>query len=104
MIGSSLEGAIALATTPELEADRRATGTEGPGLADLFIVSAVLEGGDGPAAGASDARASQTYPAVRLAFRKAQGRKCDRCWKVTPEADATGLCVRCRSVVGGAAA
>ena len=49
-------------------------------------------------------RESQAYPGVRLAFRKARGRRCDRCWKVTPEAEATGLCDRCRAVLGEAAA
>ncbi len=43
VIGSSLEGAIALSSTEALEADRRATGTEGAGLADLFIVSETVE-------------------------------------------------------------
>jgi hypothetical protein len=49
-------------------------------------------------------RESQAYPGLKLAFRKARGRRCDRCWKVTPEAEAMGLCKRCRGVVGGAAA
>ena len=49
-------------------------------------------------------RESQAYPGLKLAFRKARGRRCDRCWKVTPEAEAMGLCDRCRGVVGGAAA
>jgi hypothetical protein len=44
-------------------------------------------------------RESQAYPGVRLAFRKASGRRCDRCWKVTPEAEANGLCARCRRVL-----
>jgi isoleucyl-tRNA synthetase len=101
VIGSSLEGAIALLTTAELEADRRATGTAGAGLADLFIVSAVHEDGGIPA---GDSRESQVYQGARLAFRKASGRRCDRCWKVKSEADATGLCDRCRTVIGGVAA
>src|SRR6185369_6096581 len=52
LIGSSLEGAIALTVSDALERDRRATGTVGPGLADLFIVSeattaeSVAAGGD----------------------------------------------------------
>ena len=33
-------------------------------------------------------RDSQAYPGLQLAFRKARGRRCDRCWKVTPEAEA----------------
>jgi isoleucyl-tRNA synthetase len=102
VIGSSLEGAIALDARPaQLESDRAATGTGGTGLSDLFIVSETVEeatpSGDGW-------RESQAYPGLRLAFRKARGRRCDRCWKVTPEAEAQGLCQRCRAVVGGAAA
>ena len=102
VIGASLEGAIALTGLPEqLAADRAATGTAGTGLADLFIVSETVE----EASAAGDGwRESQAYPGLKLAFRKARGRRCDRCWKVTPEAEAMGLCDRCRGVVGGAAA
>jgi isoleucyl-tRNA synthetase len=102
VIGSSLEGAIALTGLPEqLAADRAATGTAGTGLADLFIVSETVE--EASASG-NGWRESQAYPGLKLAFRKARGRRCDRCWKVTPEAEAMGLCKRCRGVVGGAAA
>jgi isoleucyl-tRNA synthetase len=95
-IGSSLEAAIALTPSAELEADRQAAGATGPGLADLFIVSQV--GGAPPAA---EGRASAVYPGVTVRFARAPGRKCDRCWKVTPEADETGLCERCRKVLAG---
>ncbi len=100
-IGSSLEGAIALTRHDALEADRAATGSSGPGLADLFIVSEIVEpaAADGPGW-----RESQAYPGLKLAFRKARGRRCDRCWKVTPEAEERGLCDRCRRVIGGRAA
>ena len=101
IIGSSLEGAIALSGSEALEADRAATGTSGTGLADLLIVSEIVEG---PEAGPAEWRDSQAYPGVRLGFLKARGRRCDRCWKVTPEAEATGLCDRCRAVLGEAAA
>ena len=101
VIGSSLEGAIALSSTASLEADRAATGTSGTGLAELLIVSEVVEAADAAPAGWTE---SQAYPGVRLGFLKAAGRRCDRCWKVTPEADATGLCDRCRSVIGEVAA
>jgi isoleucyl-tRNA synthetase len=100
-IGSSLEGAIALSSTPRFEADRAATGADGARLADLLIVSEIVEG---PDAAPAEWKDSQAYPGVRLGFLKARGRRCDRCWKVTPEADATGLCDRCRSVVGEVAA
>jgi isoleucyl-tRNA synthetase len=104
-IGSSLEGAIALTRSATLEADRAATATDGAGLADLFIVSETLEGaGDDAGAGDGGWTESKAYPGLRLAFRKARGRRCDRCWKVTPEAEDRGLCERCRRVVGGRAA
>ena len=101
IIGSSLEGAIALSRSEALDADRAATGTAGDGLADLLIVSEIVEPGE---AGSVDWRDSQAYPGVRIGFLKARGRRCDRCWKVTPEAEQTGLCDRCRAVVGGVAA
>jgi isoleucyl-tRNA synthetase len=97
VIGSSLEGAVALTPDESLDADREATGAGGSGLADLFIVSEVSQGSDaGPANGW---RASSAYPGLSLSFYKAPGRRCDRCWKVTPEADETGLCDRCRRVL-----
>jgi isoleucyl-tRNA synthetase len=97
VIGSSLEGGVALTPHETLQNDRAATGTEGPGLADLFIVSAIsLEPGGDPAGGW---RTSSAYPGLFLRFEKAPGRRCDRCWKVTPEAEATGLCDRCRRVL-----
>jgi isoleucyl-tRNA synthetase len=100
-IGSSLEAAVVLGPSEALDRDREVTGSAGSGLADLFIVSETVEGGGGEA----DAwRDSQSYPGLRIAFRRARGRRCDRCWKVTPEAEATGLCDRCRSVLGEAAA
>ena len=100
-IGSSLEGAIALTRSAALEEDRASTGTDGAGLADLFIVSEIVEE---PEAGGAGWTESKAYPGLRLAFRKARGRRCDRCWKVTPEAEDRGLCERCRRVVGGRAA
>jgi len=97
-IGSSLEGAIALTgETAALDADRAVTGTRGPGLADLFIVSETVEGAQPPPdLGWQD---SAAYPGLRLAFARASGRRCDRCWKVTPQAEPTGLCDRCRGVL-----
>jgi isoleucyl-tRNA synthetase len=96
VIGSSLEGAVVLTPNDDLEDDRADTGTEGPGLADLFIVSAVSFA---PAGDAGDWRSSSAYPGLSLRFEKAPGRRCDRCWKVTPEAEETGLCNRCRQVL-----
>ena len=100
VIGSSLEGAIALRSSDALEADRAATGTLGRGLADLLIVSEMVEGEGVDDAAGEGGRDSQAYPGARIAFRKARGRRCERCWKVTPEAEATGLCERCRRALG----
>lgn len=97
IIGSSLEAAIALTGDAALERDRAATGTEGLGLADLFIVSDVREL---PSSESDEGwRSSQVYPGLKLRFEKASGRRCDRCWKVKPEAEETGLCSRCRTVL-----
>ncbi len=97
VIGSSLEGAVALTPDEALEADRETTGSRGTGLADLFIVSQVSQS---TAADLTNGwRASSAYPGLSLSFYKAPGRRCDRCWKVTPEADETGLCARCRKVL-----
>jgi isoleucyl-tRNA synthetase len=94
-IGSSLEGAIVLTESEALDADRKATGTEGTGLADLFIVSETM-----PASpGGEGWTPSGTYPGLSLKFEKARGRRCERCWKVTPEAEGDGLCDRCRQVL-----
>jgi len=95
-IGSSLEGAVDLTSDAALERDREATGTREAGLADLLIVSqATLE-----AAGAGNGwRDVASYPDLKIRFRKAAGRRCDRCWKVTPEAEPEGLCDRCRQAL-----
>jgi isoleucyl-tRNA synthetase len=93
-IGSSLEGAIALTPSAELDRDRAETGTAGPGLADLFIVSDVSAAPAG-----AEGRPSAVYPGLTIRFSRAPGRKCDRCWKITPEAEETGLCERCRAVL-----
>ena len=95
-IGSSLEGAVLLTPHEALERDRTATGTQASGLADLFIVSETLEVPESSGDGWRDVAA---YPGLKMRFRKAEGRRCDRCWKVTPEAQADGLCDRCRAVL-----
>jgi isoleucyl-tRNA synthetase len=96
-IGSSLEGAIALTPSEALDADRKSTGTEGTGLADLFIVSETIPDPSGPTG--DGWTPSATYPGLSLKFEKARGRRCERCWKVTPEAEGDGLCARCREVL-----
>ena len=100
-IGSSLEGAIALTQNEQLASDRTATGSQGSGLADLFIVSETIDAGSPESGGWTE---SQAYPGLRLRFEKARGRRCDRCWKVTPEAEADGICARCRRALESLAA
>ena len=95
-IGSSLEGGILLAGSGLLEGDLAASGLGREGLADFFIVS---DASDAPLGEGSGWRESASYPGLRLTFRKAAGRRCDRCWKVTPEAESDGLCDRCRRVL-----
>src|SRR5262249_61524376 len=79
-----------------LERDREAPGTRASGLADLLIVS---EASEVPDPSGNSWRDVAAYPGLKVRFRKAPGRRCDRCWKVTPEADADGLCNRCRAVL-----
>jgi isoleucyl-tRNA synthetase len=93
-IGSSLEGAIVFTPSDALERDRAETGTTGTGLADLFIVSETIAASVG--SGGEGWTASAAYPGLALKFEKARGRRCERCWKVTPEAEDDGLCARCR--------
>ncbi|HEX7252774.1 MAG TPA: hypothetical protein VF376_07845, partial [Thermoanaerobaculia bacterium] len=95
-IGSSLEGAVQLTRNESLERDREATGTRDSGLADLLIVS---EASEVPDPSGNSWREVAAYPGLKVRFRKATGRRCDRCWKVTPEAAADGLCNRCRAVL-----
>jgi isoleucyl-tRNA synthetase len=97
VIGSSLEGAIRLGGTTALDADLETAGLDRDGLADLFIVSALAVDRE---AGAG--RPSAVYENLTLAFEKAPGRRCDRCWKVTPEASTDGLCDRCRRALAQA--
>ena len=100
VIGSSLEGAIRIGGATALDGDLQATGLGLDGLADFFIVSGLSLS----APREESARASGVYEGLTLAFAPAEGRRCDRCWKVTPEAVADGLCERCRRALGEAAA
>ena len=97
VIGSSLEGAIVLTPSDALDADRKSVGAEGPGLADLFIVSETIFEDRGPTG--DGWTPSATYPGLSLKFQKARGRRCDRCWKLTPSAQEDGICARCRAVL-----
>ena len=92
-IGSSLEGAIRLTGTGALARDLESAGLDSDALADLFIVSSVSFEDASVSPGGQP---SGVFDGLRLEFAKAEGRRCDRCWKVTPEASGDGLCARCR--------
>ena len=99
VIGASLEAALTLSASAALAGDRRATGWDGPAFADFFIVSDVDESPEVLEI------ASDSYPGLTFRFRKAAGRKCARCWRIRPEVpEGGGVCDRCRSVLGEAAA
>jgi len=95
VIGSSLEAALDFSSDPRLDRDREAAGW-GPDFADFFIVSevALAAAGEDPASVPSAA-----YPGLSIRFRKAEGSKCARCWKIAREAADGGLCDRCRRVL-----
>jgi len=94
LIGKSLEAKVTLFAS---DADGAAvlSALEGLDLAELFIVSAVAVAGAAPA----DARRSESFPGVAVAADPAPGVKCPRCWVLSTEADADGLCPRCAKVV-----
>ena len=82
-IGKSLEAAVTL-TVPEAEGWLAET----PNLADLLIVSQA---------------AVRTGSEAAVEVRKAEGGKCERCWKVLPavgaDAEHPALCPRCAAAV-----
>ncbi len=77
-IGSSLEAApVVYVSDPELMA-----ATDGVNMADVAITSALtLKEGEGP----EGAFRLEEVPGVAVVVEKAQGRKCARSWKITPE-------------------
>ncbi|MCA8883844.1 MAG: class I tRNA ligase family protein, partial [Rhodobacteraceae bacterium] len=95
-IGSSLEAAPVI-YLPEhmagrIQADRFAT---------LCIVSAVDLRAEPVPAGAFTL---DDVPGVGVVFAKAEGAKCQRCWKILPDVGShghAGVCRRCDSVLGG---
>ncbi|WP_455372599.1 isoleucine--tRNA ligase [Limibacillus halophilus] len=97
-IGSSLQASprVFVADPELLEAVRAVD------LAEVSITSSIsLEEGEGPA----DAYRLEEVAKVAVVPGKAEGEKCERCWKVLPEVDETpeapGTCKRCAAVVTG---
>ena len=55
-----------------------------------------------PPRGAADAFRVEGIDDVAVVFATADGGKCARCWKVTPEvSEEDGICNRCEDVVNG---
>ena len=74
-------------------------------LADVLITSqARFADGDAP----DGAYTLSDVPGVAVVFQKADGEKCERCWKVLPDVgsvpEAPGVCGRCATAVGTAEA
>ena len=93
VFGKSLEAALVLAgDRSALDADLAAAATT---LEELCIVS--------QAVGGEAAAASQAYPGLLLAVRRAEGTPCPRCWQVCASPprhpDHPELCPRCLDVV-----
>lgn len=94
-IGSSLQSA------PVVHLSEEAASALGDNnLADVAIVSDVtLRVGDLP----DDAVRVEGVDGVAVAFASAEGSRCERCRKYTPEADDNALCARCETVMKDAA-
>ena len=76
-IGSSLEAAPLVFVSPDL-----LEAVEGLDMAEIAIVSDIsLEEGEGP----ENAFRLEEVPGVAVVFRRAEGRKCARSWKITPD-------------------
>lgn len=97
VIGSSQEAAVAIEATGEIE---KALAHFDSNLADFFIVSQaeIVASID-----ANDWTVVEAGGDVRVGVAKAQGDKCERCWRYTPEVGENEahptLCARCAQVV-----
>ena len=99
VIGASLEAAPIVHVPAAL-----APALAGADFADLCIVSAVTVTAD-PAP--PDAFRLPDVEGVAVAFARAQGEKCGRCWKVLPDVGSHAdphLCARCSDALGTALA
>jgi len=100
-IGNSLEAALVLHVTDRALA--KLLQSFGKCLPDLFIVSsATIESHEELP---ENAFSGDSLPGFAVTVRKAEGGKCERCWKFAPEvgADVKGpaICTRCQSVIEG---
>jgi len=95
-IGASLEAAPVVHLSPE-----HAEVVTDPGtFADLCITSAVTLTTD---PSPSEAFRLPEVPGVGVVFEKAEGEKCQRCWKILPDVGHhrhPGVCARCDAALG----
>ncbi len=99
-IGQSLEARVVLSGA---DAETRALLESRAGLlADLFITSQAGIA-DAPPAGGDDAITAIQGARVHVTVLRAEGAKCERCWKFSPTVGTDGahpgLCARCADVV-----
>ncbi len=98
-IGNSLEAGIDLFVSDKDSASFLES--FGRDLADLFICSQVrvVDGTDIPEGAVTD----EKVPGFAVLVVPAEGQKCERCWKYTPEVgsfdDHPGICRRCHDVI-----
>jgi len=97
VIGSSLEAA------PVVHVEDAATlaALQALPFADICITSEVVLSGD-PAP--QDAFTLPDVAGVGVVFAKAEGEKCQRCWKILPDVGShahEGICGRCDDAVSG---
>ncbi|PRY95580.1 isoleucyl-tRNA synthetase [Hasllibacter halocynthiae] len=95
-IGSSLEAAPVVHVDGETAAI-----LEGFDFADLCITSRIAVTAAPPP---DDAFRTEEAPGVAVAFARAEGEKCERCWKVLPDVGThrhPGVCARCDDALGG---
>ena len=99
-IGGSLEAAVTLYAEPELAAKLTALGDE---LRFVLLTSAAQV--EEYAQASAEAQQSEQLKGLKVALRKADGEKCQRCWHYTTDvgqvAEHAELCGRCVSNVAG---
>ena len=98
-IGNSLEAAVTLHVTDPALAEFLES--FGKGLPDLFIVSSATIESHGKLP--KNAFTGEGLPGFAVTVGRAEGGKCERCWRFAPEVGAeggiSGICGRCQNVV-----